>query len=273
MQRAFIAEIGLHNLHMCRGDPGRGFPMRLLHPRQRGQGNCLGNAYARMTFQRLTKEGSEHAKAVVTDCYYFQFPGERQKSTPCMTIRGLQRLLTSWILPSVNLNCAWERSSTQKKTVNFLERLKCVGFGAVTSVVRLSGCQVVIVRKMEVALQLTDNASLRGMEGDEGMWYWSVYDFVNFVTGREPGDDYGGLVFRRLVKPGSEHAEAVRSLCSDCQFPGERQKPTPCMTLRGLQRLFMILGGKVAVVTGHEPGDDYGGLVFRRLVKPGSEHK
>ena len=58
---------------------------------------------------------------------------------------------------------------------------------------------------MEVALQLTDNASLRGMEGDEGMWYWSVYDFVNFVTGREPGDDYGGLVFRRLVKPGSEH--------------------------------------------------------------------
>ena len=46
-----------------------------------------------MTFERLTKEGSEHAKTVVTDCYYCQFPGERQKSTPCMTIRGLQRLL------------------------------------------------------------------------------------------------------------------------------------------------------------------------------------
>ena len=42
---------------------------------------------------RLTKEGHEHAKAVVTNCYYFQFPGQGQKSTPCMTLRGLQRLL------------------------------------------------------------------------------------------------------------------------------------------------------------------------------------
>ena len=34
--------------------------------------------------------------------------------------------------------------------------------------------------------------------------------------------------------------------CHDCKFPGERQRNTPCMTLRGLQRLLMILGGKVA---------------------------
>ena len=46
-----------------------------------------------MTFSRLTKEGHEHAKEVVTNCYYFRFPGQGQKSTPCMTLRGLQRLL------------------------------------------------------------------------------------------------------------------------------------------------------------------------------------
>ena len=47
---------------------------------------------------------------------------------------------------------------------------------------------------MEVALQLTDNASLRGMEGGEGMWYFSVYDFVNFVTGHELGETYAVCV-------------------------------------------------------------------------------
>ena len=56
-------------------------------------GHELGETYAKMTFSRLTKEGHEHAKAVVTDCYYFQFSGQGQKSTPCMTLRGLQRLL------------------------------------------------------------------------------------------------------------------------------------------------------------------------------------
>ena len=73
------------------------------------------------------------------------------------------------------------------------------------------------------------------------MWYFSVYDFINFVTGREPGNEYAGNLFRRLVKPGSEHAEDIRSLWSDVKFPGNKQKPTPAMTIRGLQRLLMML--------------------------------
>ena len=101
-------------------------------------------------------------------------------------------------------------------------------------------------RKMEVALKLTENESLRGMQNEDGVWYFSVYDFVNFVTGHEPGSDYAYQTFKRLVKARSEHAEAVLTNCQDCQFPGERQRPTPCMTIRGLQRLLMILGGKVA---------------------------
>ena len=91
------------------------------------------------------------------------------------------------------------------------------------------------------------------------MWYFSVYDFINFVTGREPGNEYAGNLFRRLVKPGSEHAEAVRSLCTDCQFPGERQKSTPCMTVRGLQRLLrgpttFVALACYALATGHASG-------------------
>jgi hypothetical protein len=99
---------------------------------------------------------------------------------------------------------------------------------------------------MEVALQLTDNASLRGLEGEDGKWHWSVYDFINFVTGHEPGDCYGKKTFYRIVKDGSEHAKEVGTNCHYFQFPGQGQKSTPCMTVRGLQRLLMILGGKVA---------------------------
>ena len=102
------------------------------------------------------------------------------------------------------------------------------------------------VRKMEVALKLTENASLRGMQNEDGMWYFSVYDFINFVTGHELSSSYARTLFCRLVKNGSEQANEVASNCSYIQFPCQGQKSTPCMTIRGLQRLLMILGGKVA---------------------------
>ena len=74
----------------------------------------------------------------------------------------------------------------------------------------------------------------------------SVYDFVNFVTGHELGETYAKMTFSRLTKEGHEHAKEVVTNCYYFQFPGQGQKSTPCMTLRGLQRLLMILGGKVA---------------------------
>ena len=99
---------------------------------------------------------------------------------------------------------------------------------------------------MEVALQLTDNASLRGMEGHDGKWYFRVYDFINFVTGHELSSSYARTLFCRLVKDGSEHANEIASNCSSFKIQGSRGSETPCMTIRGLQRLLMILGGKVA---------------------------
>ena len=106
----------------------------------------------------------------------------------------------------------------------------------------LGQCHVQI---MEVALKLTENASLRGMQNDDGMWYWSVFDFINFVTGRELGSSYGRVTLLRLTNS-SQYASEVVTNCNNLKFPGSGEKETPCMTLRGLQRLLLILGGKVA---------------------------
>ena len=95
---------------------------------------------------------------------------------------------------------------------------------------------------MEVVLKLTENASLRGLENEDGVWYFSVYDFINFVTGHERSDKYAQKTFSRLVQYGSEHAKEVTTDCRNLHFPGQGQKTTPCMTLRGLQRLLMLLG-------------------------------
>ena len=95
---------------------------------------------------------------------------------------------------------------------------------------------------MEVALKLTENASLRGMQNDDGMWYWSVFDFINFVTGRELGSSYGRVTLLRLTNS-SQYASEVVTNCNNLKFPGSGEKETPCMTVRGLQRLLLILGG------------------------------
>jgi hypothetical protein len=101
-------------------------------------------------------------------------------------------------------------------------------------------------------LNLTENAALRGMlveaEGvdEKDKWWFSVYDFINFVCDKYHNRTYAHTAFLRLTKDGSEHQNEVLSNCRHCKFPGERQRNTPCMTLRGLQRLLMILGGKVA---------------------------
>ena len=54
---------------------------------------------------------------------------------------------------------------------------------------------------------------------------------INFVTDHELGHDYAYdsayQTFKRLVKPGFEHAEDIQSLWLDVKFPGNKQKPTP----------------------------------------------
>ena len=95
---------------------------------------------------------------------------------------------------------------------------------------------------------LTENAALRGVKIEaQGVlevdqWWFSVIDFIMYVCGKEGRDakKYSQKTFERLTENGSEHAKEVVQLWDYFKFPGQGQRLTPCMTLRGLQRLLMI---------------------------------
>lgn len=99
-----------------------------------------------------------------------------------------------------------------------------------------------------LVLKLTgdDTNKIRGTLASDGMEVWSVYDFISKACGYHDTGNAARRDFSRLIKDGSEHKTEVASLCRYLKFPGAGQRETPCMTVRGLQRLLMILGGKVA---------------------------
>lgn len=101
-----------------------------------------------------------------------------------------------------------------------------------------------------LVLKLTgdDTHRLRGMLAPDGMEVWSVYDFMTKACGYN-SKDVGATArneFKRLIKDGSDVKDEVVASSYYLKFPGAGQRETPCMTIRGLQRLLMILGGKVA---------------------------
>ena len=93
-------------------------------------------------------------------------------------------------------------------------------------------------------LKLTDgeDQSVRGKIHD-GVQRFSSYDFINCACAKPAKSTYGKTTFSRF---GAEYKSEIDTLCISLHFPGQRGPSTPCMTIRGLQRLLMILGGKVA---------------------------
>ena len=87
---------------------------------------------------------------------------------------------------------------------------------------------------------------IRGKVHTDGNQNYSVYDAMTGGCGKAGKISYSKNTFGRLVQDGSEYKDELVTLCVYIKFPGRGQKETPCMTIRGLQRLFMILGGKVA---------------------------
>ncbi len=94
-------------------------------------------------------------------------------------------------------------------------------------------------------LKLDSLGSIRGTVYSQDSQIFSTNDFINRVCNKEVNDVYGKTTFQR-IKENPEFKDEVDKLCIYYKFPGRGQKPTPCMTIRGLQRLLMILGGKVA---------------------------
>jgi hypothetical protein len=101
-----------------------------------------------------------------------------------------------------------------------------------------------------LVLKLTgdDTHKIRGMLAPDGMQVFSVYDFMTIACGYKSKDTGASArkEFQRLTKDGSEYQGEVMASCHYLKFTGNGQRDTPCMTVRGLQRLLMILGGKVA---------------------------
>ena len=97
-------------------------------------------------------------------------------------------------------------------------------------------------------LDLLQNGSkhLRGTPAVSGNEHdFSTFDFINHTTGKSLDDTYGKTTFYRM-KNSDEYGAEIKALTKMVKFPGQGQRETPTMTIRGLQRLLMMLGGKVA---------------------------
>ena len=100
-----------------------------------------------------------------------------------------------------------------------------------------------------LVLKLIDSpegSSVRGVVTPEGFQFFSVFDFMTIACGYKDTGASARKEYIRLTSDGSEYKDEVVASCRYLKFSGKGQRETPCMTIRGLQRLLMILGGKVA---------------------------
>ena len=97
-----------------------------------------------------------------------------------------------------------------------------------------------------LVLNLASEASVRGMVAPDGSHRFSVYDFITMACQKVDAGAYARKTYSNLVKDGSEFKEEIEKSVHYIHFHGGRGAATPTMTLRGLQRLLLILGTKVA---------------------------
>ena len=77
---------------------------------------------------------------------------------------------------------------------------------------------------------------------------FSVYDFITHACAYNDSGATARKTFKRMVSPESEYHKELIEICLSVKFDGFHQRKTPAMNIKGLQRLLMILGGKVAKV-------------------------
>ena len=109
----------------------------------------------------------------------------------------------------------------------------------------------------ELLLKLAENATVRGTINAAGEHVGSVYNFINLACNKR--GRYAYNAWDRLISEKSEYKDELKELVTYEYVKGlsteiqdlsntkkTRRRETPVMTLRGLQRLMMMLGGKVA---------------------------
>jgi hypothetical protein len=91
-----------------------------------------------------------------------------------------------------------------------------------------------------------DSTGARGITAPDGNEVFSVYDILSKAyTNKDPAGT-ARKEFQRLISDGSPIKDEILSSCYYIKFPGQGQRETPCFTIRGLQRLFLMMKGKVA---------------------------
>lgn len=87
---------------------------------------------------------------------------------------------------------------------------------------------------------------IRGLITAQGVERYSSYDFMEVACrSKDKTGASSRNAFKRLIAEESKFKNEILELTEYIRFPGAKQE-TPTMTLRGLQRLLMILGGRVA---------------------------
>ena len=107
---------------------------------------------------------------------------------------------------------------------------------------------------MMFQLAVGDDNAVRGMRDQDGKQRFSVFDcltilFLYNVRDGKELDQKGAAsqarkFYSSLVSDESEHREEVLSNVVHMKFPGQGQRDTPTMTLSGLQKLVLLVGGK-----------------------------
>ena len=108
---------------------------------------------------------------------------------------------------------------------------------------------------MILKLLVGDENAIRGMHATDGLQRFSVYDFLTVAylyeeegTNQNKKNATGSArkCFSRLITEDSEHRDEILSNVVYMKFPGQGQKDTPTMTLAGLQKLMLLVGGAFA---------------------------
>jgi hypothetical protein len=99
----------------------------------------------------------------------------------------------------------------------------------------------------ELLLRLAADATVRGATTYDDKQVFSVYDSMALFCGKS--EAYARKTWSRLISEDSEFKDEMESLVSTVTLRHSGKTTsyhTPAMTLQGLQRLLVILGGKVA---------------------------
>ena len=98
-----------------------------------------------------------------------------------------------------------------------------------------------------LVLKLSPESCLRGVIDSNGSNVFSVYDFISYAYEKCDNGVFARKTFARLVSLArdSEHRAEVLGFCTSLKLPSPGQRKIPVTNIRGLQRLLMLLGGRI----------------------------